>query len=104
MFFDKNRPTSYSGLGIIYHNYLFWDFHGRSYHCTAVGAIWSLSTFTGSTGKFFYSIFLKNRNVLGAKFYSAYNTSTWASKYIKIVKNHYPPNFPISQNFVLPLS
>ena len=53
-----------------------------------IGAIWNLSKFTGSTGKLLYSIF-----VLGAKFSSAYNTSTGASKYIKIVKNHYPPNF-----------
>ena len=34
--------------------------------------------------------------MLGAKFSSTYNTSTGASKYIQIVKNHYPPNF---QNF-----
>ena len=49
--------------------------------------------FTGSTGKFLYSLFLESRSVLGAKFFSAYNTSTGASKFIKIVKNHYPPNF-----------
>ena len=30
---------------------------------------------------------------LGAKFSSAYNTSTGASNYIIIVKNHCPPNF-----------
>ena len=45
---------------------------------------------------FLFSIFLESRSVLGAKFSSAYNTSTVASKYIEIVKNHYPPNF---QNF-----
>ena len=44
----------------------------------------------------FIFIFLESRSVLGAKFSSAYNASTGASKYIKIVKNHYPPNF---QNF-----
>ena len=66
------------------------------YHCTAVGAIWNLSKFTGSTGKFLYSIFLEIRSVLGVNFFSAFNTSTGASKYIKIVKIHYPPNF---QNF-----
>ena len=76
--------------------YIIWDFHGRSYHCTAVGAIWNLSKFTGSTGKSLYSIFLESRSVLGAKISSAFNTSTGASKYIKIVKNHYPPIF---QNF-----
>ena len=69
----------------------------------ALGATWNLSKFTGSTGKFLYSSFLKSRSVLGAKFSSAYNTSTGASKYIKILKDHYPPNFKISQNFVLPL-
>ena len=103
-------------------------------HCLAVGAIWNLSKFTGSTGKFSNSNFLESRSVLGAKFSGAYNTSTGASKYIQIVKNHYPANFqnlpklcitfkspPISntyflligqtfaftkiyQNFVLPLS
>ena len=78
---------------MIYQNYRFWDFHGRSYHCTAIGAIRNLSKFTGSTGKFLYSIFLKNRSVLGANFFGAYNTSTGASKYIQIVKIHYPPNF-----------
>ena len=96
MFLDKYQPISYSRLEIIYHNYIFWDLHGRSYHCTAVGAIWNLSKFTGSTSKFLYPIFLKSRSVLGAKFSSAYNTgliSTGASKYIKIVKNHYPPKF-----------
>ena len=66
------------------------------YHCTAVGAILNLSKFTGSTGKCLYSIFLESRSVLGAKFSIAYNTSIGASKYIKIKKNHYPPNF---QNF-----
>ena len=96
MFLDYNRPISYFRLEIIYHNYIFWECHGRSYHCTAVGAIWNLSTFTGSTGKCLYSIFLENRSVLGANISSAYNTSTGASKYIKIVKIHYPPNF---QNF-----
>ena len=96
MFLDYNRLISYSRLEIIYHNYIFWDFHGRSYHCTAVGAIWNLSKFTRSTSKFLYSIFLENRSVLGVNFFSAYNTSTGASKYIKIVKIHYPPNF---QNF-----
>ena len=62
----------------------------------AVDAIWNLSKFTGSTGKFLYSNFLESRSVLVAKFSSAYNTSTGASKYIKVVKNHYPLNF---QNF-----
>ena len=59
---------------------------------------------TGSTGKFVFSIFLENKSVLEANFFSAYNTSTGASKYIKIVKIHYLPNFHISQNFVVPLS
>ena len=40
---------------------------------------------------------------LGAKFSSAYNASTGASKYIKIVKNHYPPNFQNFPTFVLPV-
>ena len=66
----------------------------------AVDAIINLSKFTGSTGKFLYSIFLESRSVLEAKFVGAYNTSIGASKYIKIVKNHYPANF---QNFVIPL-
>ena len=46
--------------------------------------------------QFLYSIFLECKSVLGAKFSSAYIKSTGASKYIKIVKNHYPTNF---QNF-----
>ena len=96
MFLDKNRSIRYSCLEIIYQNYIFWDFHDRSYHCTTVGAIWNLSKFTGSTGKFSYSIFLESRSILGAKFSGAYNTSTGASKYFKIVKIHYPPNL---QNF-----
>ena len=39
-------------------------------------------------------ILLESRSVLGAKFSSAYTTctSTGTSKYIKIVKNHYPAN------------
>ena len=68
------------------------------------GAIWNLSEFTGNTGKFVYSIFLKSRIVLGAKFSSAYITSTGASKYIKIEKNHHHPIFKNSPNFVLPLT
>ena len=87
----QNRPISYSRSEMIYHNYVLWDFHGRSYHCTAVGAIWNSSKFTGSTGKSLYSI-----SVLGAKISGVFNTSTGASKYIKIVKNHYPSIF---QNF-----
>ena len=82
---------------MIYHNYIFWDFYGRSYHCMAVWANWNLSKFTGSTGKSLYSNFLENRSVLGAKISSAFNTSTGASKYIKLVKNHQPlifRNFP----------
>ena len=67
MFIDQNWLISYSHSEIIYHNYILWDFHGRSYHCTAVGAIWNLSKFTASTGKSLYSIFLKSRSVLGAK-------------------------------------
>ena len=41
-FLTKSQPISYSLLEIIYRNYIFWDFHGRSYHCMAVGAIWNL--------------------------------------------------------------
>ena len=41
-------------------------------------------------------MFPESRRVLGAKFARAYIISTGASKYIKIVRNHYPPNF---QNF-----
>ena len=67
------------------------------------GATWNLSEFTGSTGKFLYSIFLESRSVLGAKVSSAYITITGASKYIKIEKNHHHPFFKNSQNFVLPL-
>ena len=59
-------------MEIIYHNYIFWDFDGSSYRCTAVGAIWNLSKFTGSTCKFLYSIFFENRSVLGVIFFSAY--------------------------------
>ena len=99
----QNRPISYSRSEMIYHNYILWDFHGRSYHWTAVGAIWNLSKFTGSTGKSLYSIFLKSRSVLGAKISGVINTSPGASKYIEIVKNHYPSIFQISQNFVIPL-
>ena len=43
-----------------------------------------------------YALFEKSRSVLEAKFFSAYNTFIGASKYIQIVKNHYPANF---QNF-----
>ena len=50
------------------------------------------------TGKFWYSIFLESRSVLGLIFF-AYKTG--ASKYIKIVKNHYPANFKISKKIVL---
>ena len=89
MFFDQNRPIGYSLLN----HYIFWNVHGRSHHCMAVGAIWNLSKFTGSTGKCLYSIFPGSRSVLGAKFSNAYNTSTGASKYIKILENHYPANF-----------
>ena len=66
----------------------------------AVGAIWNLSKFTGSTGTFLYSFFLESRSVLGDSVSSAYNTSTGASK---IVQNHYQANFKISQSVVLPL-
>ena len=67
------------------------------------GAIWNLSEFTGSTGKFLYSIFLESRSVLVVKFCSAYITSTGVSKYIKIEKNHHDTIFKNSQNFALPL-
>ena len=50
----------------------------------------------GAPVNFYIQFFLENRSVLGVIFFSAYNTSTGASKYIKIVKIHYPPNF---QNF-----
>ena len=91
MCFDQNRSIGYSHLEMIYHNYIFWDFHGRSYHCI-IGPLY-LSKFTWSTSKFLYTNFVESRSVLGAKFSSAYNTSTGASKYIKFVKNHYPANF-----------
>ena len=50
-------------------------------------------TFTRGTSKFLIIQFLKNRRVLGAKFFSAYITSIGVSKHIKIVKNCYPSNF-----------
>ena len=59
------------------------------------GVNWNLLKFTGSTGKFLYSIFLESRSVLGAKISSAYITSTGASKYTKIEKNHHYPIFKI---------
>ena len=70
-----------------------------------LGAIWNSSKFTGSTGKFLYSIFLESKSVLESKFSRAFNTSTGASKYIKIVKNQsLSTQFSkIYQNFVLPL-
>ena len=83
----------YSSLSRSRYQFSYKKIHGRSYHCLAVGAIWNLSKFTGSTGKFFNSNFLESRSVLGAKFSGAYNTSTGASKYIQIVKNYYPANF-----------
>ena len=59
----------------------------------ALGTIWNIWNLPS---KFLIIQFLKSRSVLGAKFSSAFNTSTGASKYIKILKNYYLSNF---QNF-----
>ena len=69
-----------------------------------IGAIWKYLEFTGSTGKFgLFNIILEIRSVLGAKFSSAYNTSTGASEYIKILKNDYPSNFQNSPKLCITL-
>ena len=62
-FLTKIDRYSYSRLEIIYHNYIFWDFHGRSYHCTAVGAIWNLSKFSSGAPVNFYIQFFSKTEV-----------------------------------------
>ena len=83
MFLDYNRPIAIP----------VWKLYIRTAYSEIfiVAATWNglrrylkYLKFTGSTGKFFIIKLLKSRSVLGAKSSSAYNTSTGASKYIKI--------------------
>ena len=50
----------------------------------ALGAYLKYLKFTRSTGNFFNIQFLESKGVLGANLSSAYNSSTGASKYVKI--------------------